>query len=127
VRRALGGGHVLEVPIALLAALALAACSPTMDTSQPDRTARLRQYLTAVIARSETPGLQYFVVDSARSLFEFNGGWADIAHRVPMQDSTTMMAYSMSKTVTAVAVLQLVSAGKVRLEDPVERYVSGIP
>jgi D-alanyl-D-alanine carboxypeptidase len=34
-----------------------------------------------------------------------------------------MMAYSMSKTITAVAALQLVEAGRVGLDDPVERYV----
>ena len=37
------------------------------------------------------------------------------------------MAYSMSKTITAVAVLQLVEAGKVGLDDPVERYVDSFP
>jgi hypothetical protein len=34
-----------------------------------------------------------------------------------------MMAYLMSKTITAAAVLQLVEAGKVALDSPVVRYV----
>jgi hypothetical protein len=38
-----------------------------------------------------------------------------------------MMAYSMSKTITATAVLQLVEAGKVGLDDPLERYVDSLP
>ena len=38
-----------------------------------------------------------------------------------------MMAYSMSKTITAVAVLQLVEIGRVGLDDPAERYIDSLP
>ena len=36
------------------------------------------------------------------------------------------MAYSMSKTITAVAVLQLVGGGQIGLDDPVERYLGSL-
>jgi D-alanyl-D-alanine carboxypeptidase len=71
------------------------------------------------------PGIQYVVVDADRVVFEYAGGWADIRGRVPLGRDTTMMAYSMSKTITAVAVLQLVGAGNLGLDDSVERYVDG--
>lgn len=77
-----------------------------------------------LITRVSVPGLQYLALDRDRTLLEYTGGWADIRHRVPMTGDTTMMAYSMSKTVTAVAVLQLVAAGKVALNDPIERFHS---
>jgi len=44
-----------------------------------------------------------------------------------MDGATTLMAYSMSKTISAAAVLRLVEAGRVGLEDPVERYVESLP
>jgi D-alanyl-D-alanine carboxypeptidase len=44
-----------------------------------------------------------------------------------MTPATTMMAYSMSKTVTAIAVLQLVEAGRVGLDDAVGQYVEALP
>jgi CubicO group peptidase (beta-lactamase class C family) len=83
---------------------------------------RVRANLDGLIARSRVPGLQYMTLDRDRTLFEFTGGWADIRHRVPMTGDTTLMAYSMSKTITAVAVLQLVAAGKAALDDPIDRY-----
>jgi len=83
---------------------------------------RARTHLDGLIARSKVPGLQYLALDRDRTMFEYTGGWADVRHRVPMTGDTTMMAYSMSKTITAAAVLQLVAAGKVALDDPVERY-----
>lgn len=82
----------------------------------------LRTTLDGLIARSSVPGLQYLALDRDRTLFEYAGGWADLRHSVPMTADTTMMAYSMSKTITAAAVLQLVAAGKVGLGDPIERY-----
>jgi D-alanyl-D-alanine carboxypeptidase len=125
------GGHGMRAtshePLGVLLALAAVACAAPMDERQPDRSARLRSYLDALVSRSKTPGIQYHVVDSARTLFEYDGGWADIRHRVPMDSATTMMAYSMSKTLTAVAVLQLVDAHKVALDDPIDRYVDSIP
>lgn len=76
---------------------------------------------------NKTPGLQYVVVGATGSRFEYAGGWADIAKRVPMTLDTTMMAYSMTKTITAVAVLQLVEQGKLGLDDELDRYVPGTP
>ena len=55
-------------------------------------------------------------------MFEYAGGWADIRHRVAMT-ATTMMAYSMSKTITAAAVLQLVAAGRAGLQDTIDASV----
>jgi D-alanyl-D-alanine carboxypeptidase len=82
----------------------------------------LEQYL-----ESQTPGLQYLVVDAQKTLYAYAGGWADLARHRPMTLQTTLMAYSMTKTFTAVAVLQLVERGRLGLDDPVDRYLSSLP
>jgi CubicO group peptidase (beta-lactamase class C family) len=105
----------------------LTACSPTMNEAMPDRSERVRTYLDGLLASNRAPGIQYLVIDSSRTIFEYAAGWADIAGRVPMDTSTSMMGYSMSKTITAAAVLQLVEKGQIGLEDPVDRYVKEIP
>ena len=104
-----------------------AACGPTMDERQPAGAARAVSYLNALTRASTTPGIQYVVVNATGVVFEHAGGWADIRRQVPVDAATTMMAYSMSKTITAVAALQLVEAGKVGLDDPVDRYVDSWP
>jgi CubicO group peptidase (beta-lactamase class C family) len=50
-------------------------------------------------------------------------GLADIAGRIPLSLTTTMAAFSMTKTLTAVAVLQLAEKGALRLNDEVRKYV----
>ena len=107
--------------------VATAACGPTMDERRPAGAARAVSYLNALTTASKTPGIQYVVVNATGVLFEYYGGWADIRRQMPVDAGTTMMAYSMSKTITAVAALQLVEARKVGLDDPVERYVDSLP
>ena len=76
---------------------------------------------------SKTPGLQYVVVDRATTRFERLTGAADLATSRLVLAGTTMMAYSMSKTITAAAVLQLVAAKKLALDDALARYVGAQP
>jgi len=83
-----------------------------------DMTSDLNQYV-----RSEVPGLQYIAVTADRVLFEYAGGWADIQGQKGMTLDTTLMAYSMTKTFTAVAILQLAEQGKLSLDDVIDRYL----
>ena len=119
--------HTRAAMVSILLCCAAGACGPIMDERLPDRTERVRAYPSALVAQSKVPGIQYLVMDSTRTLFEYDGGWADIRGQVPMESSTTMMAYSMSKTITAAAVLRLVEARRIGLDDPLDRYVASSP
>src|SRR3954471_15428277 len=87
----------------------------------------VRRTLRAAISDGRTLGLQYVVVNQSATVFEAYEGLADIAAGRPMIAGTTMMAYSMSKTITAAAVLQLNEARRLRLDDPVARYIDWQP
>jgi CubicO group peptidase (beta-lactamase class C family) len=93
----------------------------------PGRTTRLRSRLDALIERGKTPGIQFVAVDASGILFEYDGGRSDIHLQRPMEAATTLMAYSMSKTVTAVAVLQLVQSGKLGLDDRLDATMPSSP
>ena len=81
-------------------------------------TSALNQYL-----RSEVPGLQYIAATAGQVLFEYAGGWADIHGHKAMALDTTLMAYSMTKTFTAVAILQLAELRKLSLDDVIDRHL----
>lgn len=76
---------------------------------------------------TEVPGLQYLVVTQDEVLFEYAGGWADAGRRTPMTSHHTMMAFSMTKPLTAVAILQLAESGVISLEDELDDYVPNTP
>lgn len=75
----------------------------------------------------KAPGLQYRVVDKDRVLFDYAGGSADIRNGKPMTSATTLMAYSMTKTLTAVAILRLAETGRLRLDDPIAAFLPECP
>jgi CubicO group peptidase (beta-lactamase class C family) len=54
-------------------------------------------------------------------------GQADIAGKVPNAVTTRHKLMSVTKSITAVAVLRLVAAGKLALEDPVAKHLPGWP
>jgi len=88
---------------------------------------RARARLDAAVARGDAPGVQYVVVGPSGVLFDGAAGWADLAGRRPLEPGTTMMAYSMTKTFTAAAVLQLVEQGRLGLDAPVRSLLPEIP
>jgi len=51
-------------------------------------------------------------------------GWNDIEQGNSMQDNSLFQIRSMSKPLTAVAAMQLVEQGKLRLDDPVSKYIA---
>jgi len=87
----------------------------------------IRERLSTWVETSKVPGLQYVVVTASGVVFESAAGSADLARRRAMTPDTTLMAYSMSKTVTAIAVLQLVEAGQIALDDRLTRTVPFSP
>jgi hypothetical protein len=80
-----------------------------MDEIGPSQTAGT--LLKRIVDRGLTPGLQYLAVDANGPLAEHAVGLADVGRGECMTRRHTLMAYSMSKTITAAAVLQLVEDG----------------
>ncbi|MBI3361535.1 MAG: beta-lactamase family protein, partial [Chloroflexi bacterium] len=54
-------------------------------------------------------------------------GMADLENFVPVTPSTVIRLGSISKPITAVAVMQLVEQGKIELDAPIQRYVPSFP
>jgi CubicO group peptidase (beta-lactamase class C family) len=83
--------------------------------------------LEKMVREGEVPGIQYLVVTKDRSLFQAAAGMRDVATGQPMERSTLQMAYSTTKVVTAVAAMQLVEAGKLGLDRPLDAYFAAHP
>ncbi|RAJ08641.1 CubicO group peptidase (beta-lactamase class C family) [Chitinophaga skermanii] len=63
------------------------------------------------------------VAEKGRVILKDYGGSADVQQKKPLTDQTTFQLASLSKTFTAIAILQLKEKGKLRLEDPVQKYL----
>ena len=76
-----------------------------------------------VIVANEVPGAVTVVATHDSVLRIDAQGWADPEHKSFMRVDSIFWIASMSKPITAAAVLMLVDEGKLSLEDPVTKYV----
>lgn len=83
----------------------------------------------AVFARwtNATAGCAVGVAVGGRSVLEKAYGMADLEHDIPNKADTIFEAGSVSKQFTAAAVLLLAADGKLKLDDPVRKYIPELP
>ena len=73
------------------------------------------------------PGFAYLVIRGETMLSSGATGWANIAEQKPNNLNTKFRIGSITKSFTAVAVLQLVEQERLSLDDPLSRYFEGFP
>ncbi len=103
------------------------ASSAALQTKPPialDAQKLSRQLATAV-ERGDTPGVVALVVDRDAVIYEGAAGKLDVGRSVPMPVNAIFNIASMTKPVTSVAIMMLLEEGKLRLDDPVSKYLSG--
>jgi CubicO group peptidase (beta-lactamase class C family) len=77
-----------------------------------------------MIVANEVPGV-VTVVATRGSVLRINAqGWADPEHKSFMRVDSIFWIASMSKPITAIAVLMLMEEGKLSLDDPIAKYVA---
>lgn len=79
--------------------------------------------LLPYVAKKELAGAVTLVATRDRVLDVTTVGYADVEARKPMQPDNVFWIASMSKPMTGLAVMMLVDEGKIRLDDPVEKYL----
>ena len=79
------------------------------------RTDRLSE--AALLKITKAPGAQYILVNASDILEERYAGYADLVAGTPVTEKTTFNAFSITKTATAAAIMQLAERGKIVLSD----------
>lgn len=88
----------------------------------PADEATVDAWLDAQIRDAGIPGAALVVVRDGRIVHERGFGIAD-DHGRPIEATTPFVIGSLSKSITALATMQLVDTGRVDLDTPVERYL----
>ena len=106
------------------AAPATAAVLQATDYSQPELNARA---VAKELLSHGIPGLSLAVAVDGQIVYSEGFGYADLEERVPVWATTKFRIGSVSKPLTAVALVQLVEQGKIDLDAPVQKYVPTFP
>ncbi|MBS1638494.1 MAG: serine hydrolase [Bacteroidetes bacterium] len=72
-------------------------------------------------------GMQVCVSKKGKIVWADNWGYADISNKVPVTDLTKFRINSISKSLTSLALLKLVSEGKLDLDSPIQKYIPEYP
>jgi CubicO group peptidase (beta-lactamase class C family) len=112
--------------IAALAATALGPAAPA-PTGCPASVDRLDVYVRAQMEAHHLPGLSLAVVKDGQIANAQAYGLANLEVQAPATTQTVYEIGSISKQFAANAIMLLVEDGRVRLDDPVSKYIDGTP
>ena len=89
----------------------------------PNALAEIRPAMERFVAQREISGAVTMVVRKGRVVHHEAVGLADIELQIPMAKDTLFGIASMTKPISATALMILVDQGKVELDDPVSKYL----
>lgn len=110
----------LSIPLAAIATIASLAAGTVRADAIDDAVERMMQ-------SRQVPGLALVVVKDGKIVREKAYGLANVELGVPVTPDTVFQAASVGKTFTAALVLLLEKDGKLKLDDPISRYLDNTP
>jgi CubicO group peptidase (beta-lactamase class C family) len=124
----------MRLPVALLFGLVLLVAAPVWTEALPsaapgevglsaERLERLGQVVRREIEAGRYPGAVVLVARKGRVAYLESFGRLDQAAGTPMPKDAIFRLYSMTKPFTSVAAMMLMEEGKLRLADPVSRFL----
>ena len=79
------------------------------------------------VEENKTPSVQYIIFNKDSVIHRFQFGFSDIKNKLKTGENTTYNAYSVTKTFTALSILQLAEQKKLDIEQPVKKYLPEFP
>ena len=126
----LGAAFALAPAAAWPQSHATSSIAPPARFEDPQRLAKLATAFPGIDSlmhgfaeRSHVPGIAYGIIVDGRLVHVGTAGLREQSSRSPVDTATVFRIASMTKSFTALAILQLRDAGKLSLDDPAERYV----
>src|SRR5688572_12482 len=107
--------HPIRFLAAFLVGISLFAAEPKLRG--------VHEAMGEMVAKDEVAGAVTVVVSKDKFLHLDNAGFADVASKRPMTPDTLFWIASMTKPVTGVALLMLQDEGKLKVSDPVSKYI----
>ena len=106
-------------------ALSAALCSAPYAFGDSPKLPGIGAAMQEMIAKNEIAGAVTVVVQEDKVLHLESTGFADLAAKKPMTPDTLFWVASMTKPVTGTAILMLQDEGKLKVGDPVAKYLPG--
>jgi serine beta-lactamase-like protein LACTB len=83
--------------------------------------------INELMMRTLTPGVSVAVTEDKNIIWSKGYGKADLENDIPAKSNTVYRLASVSKPITAVAIMQLVEQRKIDLDSPIQKYIPSFP
>ncbi|MBC3784122.1 serine hydrolase domain-containing protein [Spirosoma utsteinense] len=102
--------------------------APAQSLRPPVQTlAQLKDTLRQVMHQQHIPGMMLVLTTRDSVLYAGGLGYADVGRKRPVDDNHLFRMGSITKLFTALGILNLVQAGKLKLDDPVRSLAPELP
>jgi CubicO group peptidase (beta-lactamase class C family) len=115
--------HHARLLLSVVLVVSVCHCSATADGAASQDSSSLDRALDSLHAAYGMAGMSVVIVKNGTVAFSRGYGTADVARQIPITDSTLYRIASISKSVTATALMQLYEQGKFTLDEDVGRYL----
>src|SRR5882762_1255640 len=120
----------LRVPVLSLLVFVLVAAAggaAQQKSLSAQKRAEIEKAVSSFMSANSVPGIGAAVVMDGEPVWSAGFGMSDLEDYAPATSSTLFRLGSISKPITAVAVLQLYERGKLDLDAPVQKYCPAFP
>src|SRR5258708_1501812 len=100
-------------------------CATLSTLADGPKLAGIGPAMQELITKNEIAGAVTVVVTKDKVLHVESSGFADVASKRPMASDTLFWIASMTKPITGTAILILQDEGKLKVTDPVAKYLPG--
>jgi serine beta-lactamase-like protein LACTB len=119
--------HRLLILFCLCLALGRTLVAEPVSSLAPEATQKIDAAVEAWRSQSNAPALSLAVVLDNQLAFTKGYGLADLEKKIAASNETVYRLASLTKSLTAVAVMQLVEEGKLDLDAPIQKYCPIFP
>lgn len=116
----------LRVATSLLLAL-LTFCPPAIAQLTSSQAKAVDALITSYISEHHVPGMSVAVVQQGHAVMTQGYGLADVENNVQASADTVYRIASLSKSITASAVMKLVQTRKIDLDTSIQKYCPAFP
>jgi CubicO group peptidase (beta-lactamase class C family) len=88
-----------------------------------DKLAKITAFFRNEVETGKISGANVLIQQHGKVVYHETFGVQDVASKAPITDKTIFRLSSLTKAITSVVAMQLVQDAKIKLDDPVSKYI----
>src|SRR5689334_9741466 len=96
---------------------------PAGATFNPEKLAKITEFFKNEVATGKISGADVLIRQRGKDVYHETFGVQDVESKAPVTDKTIFRLSSLTKAITSVVAMQLIEDGKMKLDDPVAKYI----